>query len=104
VKIGSSVKKDRQRYYYVGFEDYENRFGHCSELIVLRSRCAECGAPFRFMTTPGQIKRRALNRRCDVHKKPGVPVQSRRRPVNPVPQVKPGGPGDHDEMIAAILG
>ena len=79
MKIGATFKKDRQRYECVGFHNHVNRSGHESTLIVLQSRCAECGASFRFMTTEGRAKQREVSRRCELHKRPGVPVRVQQR-------------------------
>jgi len=86
MRIGSTFKKDRQRYECVGFHNHVNRLGHESTLLVFQSRCAECGAPFRFMTTEGRAKRRDVSRRCEIHKRPGVPVrlQQRTASIKPV--------------------
>jgi hypothetical protein len=79
MRVGATFKKERQRYQYVGFHNHVNRLGHESTLIVLQSRCADCGASFRFMTTEGCVKQRALSRRCELHKRPGVPVRLQQR-------------------------
>jgi hypothetical protein len=63
VKIGSDFKIGRQRYECVGLHNHVNRAGHASTLLVLQSRCAECGAFFTFMTTAGRAKQREINRR-----------------------------------------
>ena len=76
MKIGGSFKKDGQRYTCVGVQGYVSRFGHKSKLIVLQTRCADCGEPFRFMTTAGRVKQRVVNRRCEQHKSPGRRVRS----------------------------
>jgi hypothetical protein len=94
MKIGATFKKGRQRYECVGFRDHVSRVGHESTLIVLRSRCAECGAPFEFMTTRGRLTRGAINRRCDHHKRPGVQVRPRRRAPR----------ADHVDFVASVLG
>jgi hypothetical protein len=50
--------------------------GRTSKLVILESRCVDCGAPFRFMTTFGALRRREVNRRCARHKRPGVRVEA----------------------------
>jgi hypothetical protein len=54
-------------------------------VIVLQSRCAECGASFRFMRTEERVKQRAFSRRCELHKRPGVPVRAQQLAASVVP-------------------
>lgn len=79
MKIGSTYKKDGQRYECVGFQGHTNRCGHSSLLVVLETKCATCSARFQFMLTKGRLKQRAFSRRCALHKKPGVSVKSERK-------------------------
>jgi hypothetical protein len=74
MKLGATFTKKRQRYECVGFQDHVNCFGRKSTLVILESRCADCGAPFRFMATALMARRRDVNRRCALHKHPGRPV------------------------------
>jgi hypothetical protein len=73
---GSTFKVRGQTYECLGFQDYDRRDGGRSKLAVLWSECAECGAPFEFLTTQGAIRRGALNRRCPRHKHPGRKVRT----------------------------
>jgi hypothetical protein len=77
MRIGATFTKKRQRYECVGFQDHVNCFGRKSTLVILESRCADCGAPFRFMATALMARRRDVNRRCGLHKQPGRPVNQR---------------------------
>jgi hypothetical protein len=79
MRIGATFKKGRQRYECVGLRDYVNQAGYESRLIVLKSRCAECGALFEFMTTGSKVKKREVNRRCELHRQPGIRIEQRRR-------------------------
>jgi hypothetical protein len=71
---GDTFTKGGQKHTCVGFQDYTNMAGRTSKLVILESRCGDCGAPFRFMTTLGALRRREVNRRCPLHKRPGVRV------------------------------
>jgi hypothetical protein len=71
MRIGATFTKKRQRYECVGFQDHVNCLGRKSTLVILESRCADCGAPFRFMATALMARRRDVNRRCELHKQPG---------------------------------
>ncbi len=51
MKIGATFQKRRQRYEGVWFRDNVNRFGRKTSLVILESRCAQCGALFHFMAT-----------------------------------------------------
>ena len=53
------------------------RDGRTTTLVGLKSRCAECGAPFEFTTTEWAMAKGNLNRRCQKHKKPGKKVKSK---------------------------
>jgi hypothetical protein len=74
VRVGTTFTKGGQKYTCVGFRDYTNLAGHTSPLAILESQCVDCGAPFRFMTTVGALRRREVNRRCALHKRPGARV------------------------------
>ena len=66
-----------QEYFALGTEPYIRKTdGRPTTLRRWRSRCAECGRPFEFFRS---IRVRfAPNRRCAVHRKPGVRVRRRR--------------------------
>ena len=99
MKIGATFTKKRQRYQCVGFQIHVNRFGRRSTLVVLESRCADCGSPFRFMATGTMAKRHAVNRRCELHKQPGRPVN--RRTSTPL-ESAPLEAARMNELLAAI--
>jgi hypothetical protein len=62
MKIGATFTKKRQRYECVGFHDHVNRFDRKASLVILQSRCAECGALFRFMATQTMARRGDVDR------------------------------------------
>jgi hypothetical protein len=74
--LGTIIVHDGQRYELVRTEPYTRRDGHETTLLVWCSGCAECGAPFEFLTS---LRKDGLNRRCDGHKRPGIPVTPRGR-------------------------
>lgn len=63
-----------QAYKEVGREPYLRKNGKLTELIVWRSHCAECGEPFEIRTS-AKSRRFIPNRRCHLHKQPGVRVK-----------------------------
>lgn len=67
-----------QRYRYSGTCDHVCRDGRRIQLIVLESRCAECGSYFRYKTTRRAMQERHFNRRCSLHRAPGTPVAQRK--------------------------
>jgi hypothetical protein len=71
-----------QRYEIVDVHTHRTRDDRLIPLHRLRSNCAECGRAFEFSVKPSTIQRgQGLNRRCDLHRRPGVPVDvaARRR-------------------------
>lgn len=64
-----------QEYPYVETRPHPRLDGGVAILDVFRSRCAECAAPFEWMT-PARNKKRGPSRRCQDFKKPGVRVRS----------------------------
>lgn len=62
---------DGQRYVAVGSRLHRKPDGTDVPLIVWRSHCAECGAPFEACTT---LKGAQPNRRCPEHHSPGKAV------------------------------
>ena len=59
---------DGQRYVVVGSDRHVRTDGETVPIILWRSRCAECGEPFECRTG---LKAQALNRRCEMHRRPG---------------------------------
>lgn len=66
-----------QTYYNEGTAPHVMDSGREIKLHVLRTACPHpgCGKEFRLYATASAIKARTLRRRCDEHKKPGVPVE-----------------------------
>ena len=48
--------------------DHLNRRGEIAELRLIRSRCAECGAPFVQWRTAAKLEQLELTRRCKPHR------------------------------------
>jgi hypothetical protein len=62
-----------QTYYALGTEPCIRKDGKPATLMRWRSRCARCGEPFEFKRS---IKTPFVpNRRCELHKRPGVRVR-----------------------------
>jgi hypothetical protein len=75
-RIGRVLHRRGQAYEIVDHEWRETRDGRPYVLVRLKSHCADCGEPFRTAATRRQIHQCvSLNRRCDRHAKPGVPVR-----------------------------
>ncbi|MCR9069494.1 MAG: hypothetical protein NXH79_11680 [Rhodobacteraceae bacterium] len=65
---GTVLMLDGQRYIVVGSDLHIRTDGETVPIILWQSRCAECGQPFECRTG---LKARALNRRCEEHRRPG---------------------------------
>jgi hypothetical protein len=66
-----------QKYRYDGLSEYMTQREDPPRYVYLArvtTRCADCGQAFEFKTTKSNLHAGALNRRCDLHKKPGDPV------------------------------
>lgn len=109
MRIGQTVTRAYQRYKYVGKRRHISRDGRALELIVLTSHCVDCGAPFEFATTRWALKN-GLNRRCSLHKAPGVRVGSKRRRALIAPPLAPTHlptppalPAPSERILVALL-
>jgi hypothetical protein len=71
--IGLVLLIDDQRYELVTTEPYQRADGEWTSVLIWRSACVDCGAPFTFTTS--KAVPRWLNRRCELHKKPGNKVK-----------------------------
>lgn len=61
--------------YLAGQErEHRRRDGQTTTLVEWRSNCADCGRPFTFWTTMPSTHFWP-NRRCEIHKRPGVRVK-----------------------------
>lgn len=76
----------KQVYHIVGLVPHTMDSGREILLRSLRTNCPDCGKEFGMYATESAIKTRALRRRCDEHKKPGVPVD---RSLSKKPERKP---------------
>ncbi|MBF0294527.1 MAG: hypothetical protein HQL96_05000 [Magnetococcales bacterium] len=89
-----------QLYAEVEQRSYVRKDGTQASLIVLRSHCSDCGAPF-LVTSPwdpeGGILANYLNRRCALHKASGKPVKTHclwGKPVDLAALTAPLGQGE----------
>lgn len=66
--VGQAVVHKGQTYTFCGHEPYTTKAGKSVMLDCWSAQCAECGAEFRFKTTPATSFK--PNRRCPAHKAP----------------------------------
>jgi hypothetical protein len=69
---------DRQLYTLVASEPFIRRDGRQTVLAIWQSHCAQCGQCFEFKRPTRAVKFQP-NRRCQLHKRPGVRVSSPRK-------------------------
>lgn len=70
---------DGQQYKAVSHDWHETRAGREVRLLVVETECPTCGRAFRFKTTQTLFKRGKLTRRCPIHRRPGLTVESERK-------------------------
>jgi hypothetical protein len=103
-EIGDVFHRRGQRYEIVDVHSHLTRDDRLVPLCRLRSHCAECGRPFEFSTRMSSIRRGGdLNRRCELHRRAGVPVEPtpRRRPRNRQAEPRRVGPSRQAERRSA---
>jgi hypothetical protein len=71
--VGTAVIWQGQTYTLAAVEPYARPDGTPSQILVWRSPCWECSAPFEMRRSLGGA--RGLNRRCVRHKRPGARVR-----------------------------
>jgi hypothetical protein len=83
---GDRFSRQEQEYVCVGSREYETKNGYWIQLYALRSRCAECGAPYEIEATVSRIRGKHLVRRCKAHRRTGrrVKVRVQAMPLPPV--------------------
>jgi len=95
--LPSRIKIDDQVFRVVGTVDHWTRNDRYLELLLYEAVCAHpgCKRRFRYKATKTNFRRHHVNRRCEQHKAPGVPVpvkkrRSKRRtqPKAPAPQLQ----------------
>lgn len=74
---GKVIAQNGQRYTCLGSKPHTNRNGEIVTLVRWRSLCATCKKPFEAALVDGSSA--SLSRRCQKHKKPGVPVKRVRK-------------------------
>lgn len=78
--VKKSFRCRSQEYWLVGTEAYETPDGRMGKLQCLFTHCPSCGEGFVLRATATAVKNRHnLRRRCDKCKRPGVPVEYRRK-------------------------
>jgi hypothetical protein len=79
--LPSRTKIDDQVFRVVGTADHWTRNDRYLELLLYEAVCAHpgCGRIFRYKTTKTNFRRHVVNRRCEQHKAPGVPVPKKRK-------------------------
>lgn len=77
-RIPGACMEDRtfngQQYKFVELVPHTRTDGSATELAVWSSACADCGELFE-VRTPARSKKFIPNRRCTIHKRPGVRVR-----------------------------
>jgi hypothetical protein len=71
---GDTFRRRGQRYDCVGVTNHETRDRRWVNLLVLESKCADCGRGFFMKATQTNVTRRELTRRCERCRRPGKPV------------------------------
>ncbi|MCK1305011.1 MULTISPECIES: hypothetical protein [unclassified Bradyrhizobium] len=73
---GRSFKSRGRPYQILGTQDHWTRDDRYVEMIRYQSACAEAGCQriFRALTTKSRIRKGQLNKRCELHHAPGVPI------------------------------
>ncbi|PDT87468.1 hypothetical protein CO669_25210 [Bradyrhizobium sp. Y36] len=73
---GRIFKSRGRQYQILGTKDHWTRDGRYVEMIRYQSTCAEtcCGRTFRALTTKSRIRKGQLNKRCELHHAPGIPI------------------------------
>lgn len=74
--IGTTIALDDQVYELIAIEPHVRKDGVSTLLLVWSTSCAYCADP---MLVRSGLHVAALNRRCDVHKRPGQRVGGKRR-------------------------
>lgn len=85
---------DNQEYRFRGFRPFTRRDGTGSYLAVWESNCTTCGAAFTFSASY-HGRKFAPNRRCDLHKRPGVPVHRKRKRIADYTHTQPQPSSSH---------
>jgi hypothetical protein len=79
MKLNAKIHLHGQKYVCVGHRHHETRDGRWLDMLELESDCPDCGITFRLLATKSNAHRRTLTRRCTDCRRPGVPVEPRRR-------------------------
>lgn len=82
VSVGEVREHRGQAYICERLEPYVNRSGVETRLAVWASGCAQCGAAFEFRTRL-MLDKFEPNKRCVLHRQPGVRARGKPRPPAP---------------------
>jgi hypothetical protein len=80
MQIGDKIEISGQTFKCVDYSPHITADGREQTYLVMRTRCPECGSRVDFTATRTSIIRckGGLVRRCQLHKRPGLPVDRRR--------------------------
>ena len=78
MQIGDKIEISGHAFKCVAYTPHISESGRESIWLVMAGRCAECGARFKCTISRTQLIAGKINRRCDIHKRPGVVVDRRR--------------------------
>ncbi|RTE92813.1 hypothetical protein [Bradyrhizobium sp. LVM 105] len=86
---GRIFKSRGRQYQILSLKDHWCRDGRYVEMIRYQSVCAEpgCKRVFRALSTKTRVRKGQLNKRCELHHAPGIPV-----PVKKVRKKRPKVP------------
>ena len=76
-RVGDTIVRDGQTYVFDGLQSYVTKAGKSVYLRLWRTKCLTCGKP--FIATSNRSARTEMNRRCEVHKRPGHKPSNRER-------------------------
>lgn len=80
LRPGETFRRRGQKYRFDGLVEHRTRDGRWVDLAQVTTCCAECSHTFSFKTRRRNLRRGPLSRRCDLHKRQGVPVRPKRKP------------------------
>lgn len=74
-QVGETFSRGKTIYHVARIEPYQRSDGATSVLVFWRARCAECGELFEEPRAAASLPG---NRRCGMHRKPGVRAEKKR--------------------------
>lgn len=88
---GRIFKSRGRQYQIIGLKDHWCRDSRYVEMIRYQSVCAEpgCKRVFQALSTKTRVRKGQLNKRCELHHAPGIPVPVKKaRKKRPVVRAK----------------